>query len=183
MPQMANQVWIEIAPDMPGGFNAHTFDHLIQQRISLPVLNLQYVHTLLGARVAEDGSVAQLLVRSEPIAPMRMDRHLRVLNGVPPAHVRAVTPDGEVVHEAQLSAPLRPGQKIQIGSQDYYVGQHEWPGRHPETGVCHGAVDWQQVTVTPIAPEPSGPVLAELPAPAPGTPIGAPPALPAPPQI
>lgn len=180
MPQMSNQVWIEIAPDVPGGFRQGTFDHLLQQRISLPVLNLQYVHTLLGARVAEDGNSAALLVHSAPIAPMRMDRHLRVVNGVPPAHVRAVGPDGEVLHEAQLAAPLRTGQRIQLGDQEYYVGNHEWPGRHPDTGVCVGAVDWQHVTLTPIAPEPTAPVLAELPAAAPGTPIGAPPAVPAP---
>jgi hypothetical protein len=150
MPVPAYRVRFKMAPAV-GRFNADSFDHLMQRPIQHPSLDRQSVHTLIDAEVAPDGSHVELHVHSQPMNPMSLDNHIRILNGCPPAYVRAQLADGTVLFEGTMPAPLRPSQRVAIGQAEYYVGACAWPGRDPQTGVCKGDVDWQQCIVTPIS--------------------------------
>lgn len=144
---MSFEARITVRPDA-GRFQPTSFRELLQRRIELPGLDRVWDHTLIDVTVAPDGSSAELTVHSEPQHALSLDRNLRVVQGVPPAHVRVHDEQGQVITEARLAAPLQPGQEVELGGIAHrVVGMPSWPGRHPETGHCAGDVDWQHVTV------------------------------------
>lgn len=155
---------ITVYPDVPprmvegrlvGGFPDHAFADLLQRHVHIPGLDQAWHHTLINVTVASDRASATLTVQSEPVAAVRVDQHLRVVQGVPPAWVRVHDQSGQVLAEAALSAPLQPGQTVEVGGVVHHVSADpHWPGRHPDTGMCVGDKDWQHVTVTPAPPEP-----------------------------
>jgi hypothetical protein len=160
---VALEIKVVITPDIPGGFRPDTFHHLLQLRIMLPGLDTRYIHTLIGAQVAGDGDSAELTVHSEAIAPTNLTEGLRFLNGTPMARVRVLDPDGvSLLAETQLNAPLREGQRIAIGDDEYQVMTTDWPGRDRATGVCHGDVDWQHAYAWPAEAPAALPVAAEV---------------------
>lgn len=132
-----------------GGFRPDTFDHVLQREIELPPLNPTYRHTLIAAEVADDGTSAQLVVRSDPPEATSLDGGLRLIDGTPPAWVRVVDDAGTVLVEGAYPAPLRAGQDVAVGADHFTVADVSWPGRNPDTGVCSGDVDWQVAKVTP----------------------------------
>lgn len=159
---MAHTIKIILTPDKPYGFKPDSFDHLLQLEIQLPGLDTRYTHTLMSARVAGDGNAAELTVQSEPVAAMAVDQGIRFVNGTPTAKVRVVTDDGvSLLAETQLNAPLRPGQRIAIGEDEYQITADEWPHRD-DTGMCRGEVDWQHAYAVPVEPIATMPVLARV---------------------
>lgn len=132
-----------------GGFTAGSFDHVLQQEIELPPLNPAFRHTLIAADVAADGSSAELVVRSDPPERVSIDGGLRIVDATPPAWVRVVDRDGNVLVEGAQPAPLSEGQDVAVGDKHYRVTAVSWPGRDPITGVCSGDVDWQVAEVIP----------------------------------
>jgi hypothetical protein len=156
------EVRIRLRPDIPrargGGFRTNSFDHLLQKQVELAGLDHRYIHTLIDAAVADDGDSVELTIHSQPRAPKDLTVAFRVINGTPAAAVRAVTPDGEVLAEAHLPAPLQAGQRVQIGQNEYSVVRTNWPGRDPATGVCTGDLDWQHCEVHPVAPRSAMPI-------------------------
>ncbi len=138
---------ITVFPDVPGGFSPDSFADLVQREIHLPGLDQAWTHTLVDVTVAADRGSAELTVHSEPLIALSLDRHVRVEQGVPAARVRVHDQAGTVLAEAALAAPLRHGQEIVVNGVHHTVQSHEWPGRHPETGVCVGELDWQHVVV------------------------------------
>lgn len=146
---MAFECRVTVYPDT-GTFQPSSFRDLVQRQVELPGLDGTWTHTLIDVTVAPDGSSAELRVHSEPAHALSLDASMRVLQGVPPARVRVHDEAGTVLHECALSAPLHPGQRVELGGAEYHVvGLPEWPGRHPEYGVCLGDLDWQHVTVRP----------------------------------
>lgn len=146
---------VTVAPDIEGGFQPGTFADLLQTHVHLPGLDPAWTHTLVGVDVAADGNSAELTVLSAPIAPMSLDRSMRLVNGCPPANVRALDEAGTVLAEATHAAPMQVGQVVDIAGTHWRVTAEEWPGRHPETGVCEGGLDWQHITVTAAPPVPA----------------------------
>lgn len=138
---------VTVRPDV-GRFQPTSFRELLQRRIELPGLDRVWNHTLVDVQVAPDGSSAELTVHSEPVHALSLDRGLRVVQGVPAAHVRVHDEAGQVLAETRLAAPLQPGQEVELGGVAHrVVGIPTWPGRHPDTGHCAGDLDWQHVTV------------------------------------
>ncbi|MGH7743341.1 MAG: hypothetical protein ACREQ5_00765 [Candidatus Dormibacteria bacterium] len=152
-----------VFPDV-GGFPPGSFDHLLQRRVDMPGLDPGWEHTLIGAVVEPDGSSAVLTIHSEPRQVLSLDRSLRIVSWQPPAHVRAHTPDGEVLCETRLDAPLSPGQLVEMGGVTYRVAAGEphelWPHRDRVTGVCRDTVDWQHVVLIPDPQPAHHPTLA-----------------------
>lgn len=145
---MSLTVRATVYPDLPGGFNPDTFQHLLQTHIHLPGLDPTWTHLLIASKVSDDGDQAELTVMSEPISPLSLEHTLRIVNGTPPAHIRVHDQNGTVLAEIQHSAPLHEGQEIAHAGTHWRVTSVEWPHRHPDTGVCEGDIDWQHATVT-----------------------------------
>ncbi len=146
---MSFEARVTVRPDA-GRFQPGSFRELLQRRVELPGLDRVWNHTLIDVQVAPDGNSAELTVHSEPVHALSLDRGLRVVQGVPPAHVRVHDEHGQVLIETRLAAPLHPGQQVEVGGITHQVvGVPTWPGRHPETGHCAGDLDWQHVTVRP----------------------------------
>lgn len=146
---MSFECRVTVFPDV-GRFQPASFRELLQRRVELPGLDRVWEHTLTGVTVAPDGSSAELTVHSEPVHALSLDRGLRVVQGVPAAHVRVHDESGTVLAETRLAAPLQPGQQVELGGVVHHVvGMPSWPGRHPDTGVCAAGLDWQHVTVRP----------------------------------
>lgn len=147
------QARITVYPDVPaqpdgrGGFTPSSFADLLQHEIHLPGLDPAWTHTLVAVAVAEDRSSAELAVVSEPLTALSLDRNVRIVNGTPAAHVRVVTVGGVVLAESTYPAPLYISQEVEIGGTHYLVQSVDWPGRHPELGVCEGDIDWQHAVV------------------------------------
>jgi hypothetical protein len=162
----ASQIKVVLTPDVPGGFRPDTFTHLLQRQVHVPGLDRGYLHTLIAAAVAEDGDSAELTIHSQAYAAKSLDRGIRFLNGTPPAHVRVfhheATGEGEHLAEVQLPAPLRQGQRVELGGQEFVVQRHSWPGRCPERGVCEGDVDWQHAHLVPVEPVSMMPTPAQV---------------------
>jgi hypothetical protein len=141
------QARITVYPDVEGGFTPAAFVDLLQHHIALPGLDPAWAHTLIDVQVAGDGGSAELTVHSQrPDAPS-LDRSLRVLTGTPPARVRAITSDGEVLAESTYPAPLYQGQEVEIGGQHYLVESVDHPDRDPVSGCVVGGLDWQVAVV------------------------------------
>jgi hypothetical protein len=157
MPSPSFQIKVVLRPEVPGGFNPDTFDHLLQHQVELAGLDNRYIHTLIDAQVIEDGNAAELTIHSEPHHPQSLTHAFRILHGTPPAAVRAISTDGDVLAEVQLPAPLQAGQRVQIHEQEYVVHRVEWPHRHPETGICAGELDVQHAIVHPVRAMPKLP--------------------------
>jgi hypothetical protein len=144
-----SEIKLVVQPQV-GRYRPDSYDHLLQQQIEHWTLHPHTRHTLIHAEVAPGGGHAVLTVRSHAETPMRLDRHLRVVNGTPLAHVRAVTPDRTEIWSGQLAAPLRGGARVDIAGTTYQVASTTWPGRDPETGVCRGDVDWQEAVLIDV---------------------------------
>lgn len=162
-------VFPEVPPQVGGGFQPGSFDHLMHLEIHQPGLDPTWEHTLVDATVAADGGSAQLTVHSQPRVGVSLDRTLRVVTWQPAAHVRAHDPTGQQVAYTKLDAPLRPGQVVELGGRPYRVApaeHHElWPHRDPETGMCRGDIDYQHVTLHPEPPPDHTPSPARIPTP------------------
>jgi len=136
-----------VFPDV-GGFKADSFDHLIGLEITCPGLDARWRHLVINAVVAPDGASAELTVHSYPPAGISLDRGIRVVTWLPPAHVKAHDPEGNELAAVRLDAPLQPGQAVELGGKHYRVrGEPTWPHRHPVAGTCRGAIDWQHVVL------------------------------------
>ena len=156
---MSFHVRIVVRPDI-GTFPADAFTDLLQREVLWPGLDPAYKHTLLDAQVEPDGSCAELMVLSEPVAVLRLDRSLRTV-GVPPAYVKALDSEGTELHAGPHARPLQVGETVAIGEDHYTVSAESWPGRDPVSGCCTGDIDWQYAVLTP-SPRPSmHPVAAE----------------------
>jgi hypothetical protein len=155
------QVFPGIPPDRGGGFTPRSFDHLMHLEVTYPGLDPAFAHTLVEADVLDGGSSAELTLHSSPRGMLALDRHLRVVTWQPAAHVRGHDPEGNVIVETKLDAPLHPGQVVEVGGKPHRVApaeHHElWPHRDKATGVCRGAIDWQHVTLIPEDPPPAVP--------------------------
>lgn len=149
MPLLAR---ITIFPPQPGAFRPSTFQELVQHRIDMPGLDSRYQHTLLAAEVADDGNSAELLVHSEPVAALSLDRHMRPVYGTPETRIRALDEAGQELAAGTFAAPLQLGQEVKVGEDHYHVAGVDWPYRN-EHGVCIGELDWQYVTLQP-SPQP-----------------------------
>jgi hypothetical protein len=126
-----------------------SFAELLQSRIVMPGLDPLWTHTLVDVKVAEDGAYAKLTVVSEPPPARPVDTALRVVDHTPPARVRFLDTEGNVLHEGHHSAPFQRHQPVEIGGTRYVVSGLHWPNRHPQSGACVGDIDWQHVTVIP----------------------------------
>lgn len=152
--------WVVPAPARDRPFLPSTFTDLLQQRIGMPGLDPAYEHTLVDVQVADDGAVAVLTVRSEPVAPLDLDQYPTLLGGVG-AHVRVVGPDGAVITQGRYPAPLVTGGHVTAGDVLYRVVGTAWPLRDASTGTVTGDYDWQYATVVPADPPPPLPVATE----------------------
>jgi hypothetical protein len=137
-----------------GGFTPTSFDHLMGHDVHVPGLdNIGWSHTLIDARVTDDGSSAELTYHCTPKGVGPLDHGVRVVSWQPPAYVRAHDTDGGVLAEVRRDAPLQVGEQVELGGVFYRVApaehHHMWPHRDPATGVCKGTIDWQHVTLTP----------------------------------
>lgn len=172
---MSFETRVTVYPDIPprldggGGFLPTSFSELlpadgVHVHVVMPGLDPTWRHVVVAAEIAADRASAKLTMHSEPVTPLRLDRNLRIAYGHPAARVRAHDQDGEVVAEAELDAPLQPGQHVLLAGERYQVAHtpHEdmWPHRDPVTGAAEG-IDWQHVTLC------SDPEPAHYPAPAP----------------
>lgn len=163
MPQYS----FRIVPEHPRGeFRPDSFDHLMQQRVHVPGLDMSHNHVLIDAQVEPGGGAATLTINTDPAAPTRQLRGaFRLVNGTPTCKVvllKADDPHQELLR-TQLDAPLQAGQRVALGEQEYIVAGTEWPMRDPNTGICVGAVDWQHAHLTPVDPIGDFPLLADAP--------------------
>lgn len=131
-----------------GGFPQGAFDELLQREVQQPGLDPLWRQILIDAQVIDDGQAAELTLRCEPRQEhLKLHQSLRVFPGTPPAYVRALDEDGQELHAGMHASPFEQGKRVALGEHLYEVISEQWPGRHPETGVCAGDIDWQHVTV------------------------------------
>lgn len=143
-------VKVSVRPQIPvangGGFPPGTFDSLFQREVDQPGLDPTWRHILIDAEITDGGDRAEWTLHSEPrLHPHNVDQSVRVFPGTPPAYVRVLSEDGAELHAGPHDSPFWIGRRIAIGEMLYEVTADEWPGRHPETGVCTGDIDWQHV--------------------------------------
>lgn len=138
----------EVSTAHGGGFPPGTFDSLLQREIHQPGLDLTWQHILIDAAILDDGDAAELVLHSQPRThPLNADQSLRVFPGTPPAYVKLLSEDGDQLHAGIHASPFHVGKQVALGEHLYEVVSEDWPGRHPETGVCAGDIDWQVCTV------------------------------------
>lgn len=149
------QVTVQVRAPIPvadgGGFPDGTFTELLQREVHQPGLDPAWCQILTDIRIIDGGDTAELTLHCEP----RQSHHqaelaLRVYPGTPPAYVKLIDADGTVLHAGKHPSPFPNGQRVAIGEHLYEVTGHEWPGRHPETGVCAGDIDWQIASVRKV---------------------------------
>lgn len=144
-------VKVTFRPQPPHGLTPDSFNHLLQREVHQPGLDPQWRQILVDAQIVEDGSAAELTLHCEPRQQyLRAHQSLRVFPGTPPAYVRILGEGGAELHIGSHASPFQIGQRVAIGDDLYQVVDHEWPGRHPETGVCAGDIDWQHCTVRKV---------------------------------
>lgn len=159
------EITIVVRPEVENGYTPSSFSELLQQLVVFPGLDPSWMHTLVGVEVADNGSHAVLTIHSETQHRARLGAAMRP-SFHPPARIKAFDPDGNELHVGAHPAPLRVSEMVAIGEQHYQVTSVDWPGRHPETGVCVGEIDWQHAVLTPI----DNPMPAPAPFTAPGVP-------------
>jgi hypothetical protein len=151
---------VTVFPDVPvqpsgaGGFTPDSFTNMMHLEIEMPGLDRHWQHTLVAVTVAEDRNSAELTCHSTPKAPKSLDRGLRIVTWLPPAHIRAHDQDGTEVAVTKLDAPLPVGEFVEVGGVRHRVAAADWPHRNPDTGICHEGLDYQHVTLVPD-PEPA----------------------------
>lgn len=143
---------VMVRPQIPavegGGFPPGAFDDLLQREVHQPGLDPSWRQILIDAHILDGGDAAELTLHCEPRqAHLKAHQSLRVFPGTPPAYVRVLDEAGEELHAGMHASPFELGKRVALGEDLYEVISEDWPGRHPETGVCAGDVDWQHVTV------------------------------------
>lgn len=149
---MAFETRVTVFPEV-GGFRPDSFGDLLQRHVEMPGLDPGFYHLLIGATVADDLGSAELVIHSEPMEPLRLDRALRVRHDLPSARVKAHDTDGNLLVDGAYDRPLQVGEPVLFAGEHYRVAMSDpadmWPHRHPESGACHGQIDWQHVTLVP----------------------------------
>lgn len=144
-----------------GPFLPTSFRDLLQKHILLPGLDPAWEHILVDVDVAADGSAALLAVSSTPPPATELTAPIRLVAGTPPAFIRVIDGQGSLLAEGRYASPLQPNQEVAVGEVHYVVASVSWPNRNPDTGICRGEVDWQQVVVgEPLPACPLGPTTA-----------------------
>lgn len=157
---MAYETRVTVYPDVTvqengaGGFLPNSFRDMMHLEIMLPGLDPAWHHTLVGVQVADDRNSAEVTLHSSPQEVTVLDGGLRVVTWLPAAHIKAYDPDGNELATTKTNAPLQVGQHVEVGSQRHRVAKVNWPHRDPDSGACHGLIDWQHATLTPD-PEPA----------------------------
>ena len=152
---------VTVYPDLPvqegserGGFATDSYRDLLGCEVTMPGLDPQWTHTVIGADVAPDRNSAELVFHSAPKAPKSLDRALRIVTWLPPAHIKAHDRDGTELAVTKLDAPLQLGQYVEVAGQRHRVAEVTWPHRDPDSGTCHEGLDYQHVTLVED-PEPA----------------------------